>query len=143
MKVCEFLCPSLGIVSGCVLSVATHCWHTLGCLMSTVQTHWSAVTALQRVTEHFCFHFYFHSSLSQWASVCVCVSEACSESQGWLSVGGGFAGGHRRCSVQSSCLTAPHHARCFCLWRGLILQRSFLLQPFSNTALLFLSPWGR
>lgn len=72
------------------------------------------------------------------------LSEVCSKSQCWLSVGGGFAGEPQtHCSVQSSHFTAPHHARCFWLWRDISLQRSILLQPFSNTALLFFSPWGR
>lgn len=93
----------------------------------TAGTHWVAScpclytlehsNSTARVMEHFYFHFYFHPSFSQWATVSL--SEVCSESQGWLGVGGGFAGEHRHCSVQSSHLTAPCHARSFWLWRAL------------------------
>lgn len=58
-----------------------------------------------RVIEHFYF-IYFHPSFSQWAAVSL--SEVCSESQRWLSVGGGFAGEHRHTAQCRAPVSLPH-----------------------------------
>lgn len=84
--------------------------------------------------------FAFHLPFSQWAAV----SEVCSESRSWFGVYWMEEDLQESHGYGSQCrgshLTAPHHARRFWLWGGLSLQRSLLLQPFSNIGLLFFQP---
>lgn len=116
----------------------------------TAGTHWVAScpclyplehsNSTARMMEHFYFHFYFHPSFSQWATVSL--SEVCSKSQGWLGVGGGFAGETDTAQCRAP-ISLPHTMPEASGSGEALAAELPPLAAFQQHSPAFFSPWGR